>query len=135
MLLANAYVDLGTWYCFTPFVGAGVGGAYNQFVDFIDLGTTTGGRLRPQSAQWSMAYAFYAGLAYNVSNNFKVDLTYRYLNYGSITDTVDCAGGCNPDSFKFGNLYSHDLMLGLRWTCCDVEPPRYVDTPPLHSKG
>jgi hypothetical protein len=27
------------------------------------------------------------------------------------------------------------LMLGLRWTCCEVAPtPRYVDVP-LHSKG
>ena len=29
--MANAYVDLGTWWCITPFIGAGVGGArYNQ---------------------------------------------------------------------------------------------------------
>ncbi len=35
--------------------------------------------------------------AYNVSKNFKIDLTYRYLNYGSITDTVDCIGGCTHD--------------------------------------
>jgi len=26
VFLANAFVDLGTWECFTPFVGAGVGG-------------------------------------------------------------------------------------------------------------
>ena len=25
VFLANAFVDLGTWECFTPFVGAGVG--------------------------------------------------------------------------------------------------------------
>ena len=31
VFLANAFVDLGTWNCFTPFVGVGVGGAYNQF--------------------------------------------------------------------------------------------------------
>ena len=27
VVLANAYVDLGTWWCITPFIGAGVGGA------------------------------------------------------------------------------------------------------------
>ena len=27
LLLANAYVDLGTYYGFTPYVGAGIGGA------------------------------------------------------------------------------------------------------------
>ena len=26
VVLANAYVDLGTWWCMTPFIGAGVGG-------------------------------------------------------------------------------------------------------------
>ena len=41
---------------------------------------------------------------YAVSKNLKVDLAYRYLNYGSITDTVDCIGGCTRDSYKFGKL-------------------------------
>ena len=67
-----------------------------------------------------------------MSKNLKIDLSYRYLNYGSVTDTVDCNGGCNADSFKFDKLYSHDFMLGLRWTCCETAPPppRYVYTPP-----
>src|SRR5262249_2836090 len=29
LVLANLYVDLGTWYSFTPFIGAGVGAARN----------------------------------------------------------------------------------------------------------
>ena len=142
VVLANAYVDLGTWWCLTPFVGAGIGGAYNQLVSFTDLNVTNGGfGFGHNSAEWHMAYAAYAGIAYNVNQNFKVDFTYRYLNYGSITDTVSC-GGCGPsDSYKFGNLYSHDFMVGLRWTCCDVDQPRYVSQPsympppPLHSRG
>ena len=64
-------------------------------------------------SKWNLAWALYAGVSYNVTKNFKVDLTYRYLNYGSITDTVDCNGGCFPDSFKFDKLYSHDIMLGV----------------------
>ena len=37
--LANAYVDLGTWWCLTPFIGAGVGGAYHKFTDALtDVG-------------------------------------------------------------------------------------------------
>ena len=141
VFLANGYVDLGTWWCLTPFVGAGIGGAYNTMADLTDFNTNGGlGRgIGRNSSEWHMAYALYAGVAYNVSQNFKVDFTYRYLNYGSITDTVDCVGGCNPDQFKFGNLQSHDFMIGLRWTCCDVEQPRYVYTPPppppLHSRG
>jgi opacity protein-like surface antigen len=134
VFLANGFVDLGTWNCFTPFLGAGIGGAYNQLADFVDMGIgTTGAGLGRNTAEWHMAYALYAGVGYAVSKNLKIDLSYRYLNYGSITDTVDCIGGCVPDSYKFGNLYSHDFMLGLRWTCCDT-PPAYMP-PPLNSKG
>ncbi len=147
VFLANGFVDLGTWNCFTPYVGLGVGGAYNQLADFVDMGIgTTGAGFGRNSAEWHMAYALYAGVGFAVTKNLKVDLSYRYLNYGSVTDTVDCIGGCVADSYKFGNLYSHDFMLGLRWTCCDTAPPppRYVYTPPppayeppppLHSKG
>lgn len=135
VFLANAFVDLGTWECFTPFVGAGIGGAYTMLTDFTDINPSLAGfGIGRNPSDWNFAWALYAGVAYNVSQNFKIDLTYRYLNYGSITDTVDCYGGCNPDSFKFDNLYSHDIMLGLRWTCCEVPapppPPRYVYTPP-----
>jgi opacity protein-like surface antigen len=26
--MGNAYIDFGTWYGFTPYIGAGIGGAY-----------------------------------------------------------------------------------------------------------
>ncbi len=149
VFLANSYVDLGTWNCFTPFVGVGVGAARNSMSDFTDIGIPTGALgLGRNSSEWHLAYALHAGVAYNVSKTFKVELAYRYLNYGSITETVDCVGGCNPDSYKFGNLASHDIKLGFRWLCCDVqEQPRYVYQPqpytpppvylqpPLRSKG
>jgi opacity protein-like surface antigen len=142
VFLANAFVDLGTWNCFTPFVGAGIGGAYNTMADLVDMGIgQTGAGFGRNTSEWHPAWALYAGLGYNISKTLKVDLTYRYLNYGSVTDTVDCIGGCNADSYKFGRLYSQDIMIGLRWTCCEVTPtPRYVyapppPPPPLQSKG
>jgi opacity protein-like surface antigen len=135
VFLANAFVDLGTWNCFTPFIGAGIGAAYNNLADFTDVNPNGGYGFGRNPSEWHMAYALYAGVSYAVSKNLNVDMTYRYLNYGSITDTVDCSVVCTHDSFKFGSLYSNDLMLGLRWTCCEVAPtPRYVDVP-LHSKG
>jgi opacity protein-like surface antigen len=133
VFLANAFADLGTWNCFTPFVGAGIGAAYNQVVDFVDMGIgTTGAGFGRNTAEWHLAWAVYAGVAYNVTRNFKVDLSYRYLNYGSAKDTVDCIGGCVPDSYKFGNLQSHDFMLGFRWTCCEAPAPERVA---IRSKG
>ena len=38
LFLANAYVDLGTWWCVTPFVGAGVGTARVSIANFTDTG-------------------------------------------------------------------------------------------------
>jgi opacity protein-like surface antigen len=160
IFLVNAFVDLGTWECFTPFVGAGIGGAYNMVSDFSDVtpsvaafgGTGSSFGLGRGTGTWNLAWALYAGVSYAVSKNFNIDLTYRYLSYGSAKDTVDCDGGCGGTDFTFKDLHSHDIMLGLRWTCCDVPlappPPRYVYQPPppvytpppvyqqpLHSKG
>lgn len=146
IFLANAYVDLGTWDCFTPFVGIGVGTAYNTLSDFSDVNPNGGFGFGRNPSEWHFAYALHAGVAYNVTKNFKVELAYRYLNYGSITDTVDCNVTCTHDSFKFDKLSSHDIMLGFRWTfCCDLAPPEpryvyapppiYTQPPPLRSKG
>ena len=38
VFLANAYLDLGTWWCLTPFVGVGVGGAWNTVSAVTDVG-------------------------------------------------------------------------------------------------
>jgi opacity protein-like surface antigen len=35
--LVNAYLDLGTWWCLTPFIGAGVGGAYHRTAALTDI--------------------------------------------------------------------------------------------------
>ena len=35
VVLANAYVDLGTWWCITPFIGAGVGVGAEHMTDEV----------------------------------------------------------------------------------------------------
>ena len=118
VFLANGYIDLGTWDCLTPFVGAGVGFAYNTLDDFVDIGTGVangGSGIGRNSSNFNFAWALHAGVSYAVTQNFSVELAYRYLNYGSVTDTIDCTGGCNPDSYKFQKLSSNDLSLGVRW--------------------
>jgi len=116
VFLANAYVDLGTWNCLTPFVGFGIGGAWNQFDDLVDLGIgTSGNGIGTNASQLNFAWALHAGLAYNVTQNFTMELAYTYLNYGSVTDQILCQGGCIPDSYKLQNLTSQDFMLGMRW--------------------
>ena len=146
VFLANAYADLGTWDCFTPFVGVGLGGAWNTISNFTDVtplapggGSSSFGVGRGTS-EFSFAWALYAGLTYNVSKSFKVDLTYRYLDLGTAKDIIDCNGGCNGINVTLKQLHSNDFMLAFRWLCCEVAPPpRIVYTPPppppIQSKG
>ncbi len=143
--LANAYIDLGTWWCVTPFIGAGAGGAYSTTWSATDIGFitgpgTTGFGYASQNAysKWNFAWALHAGLAYTVNPNFKVELAYRYLNLGNVqTAIIDCAGtgcaGAGPRAYyTLTNFDSHDFKIGVRWML-QQEPPQPVF--PLMRKG
>ena len=143
VVLANAYVDLGTWWCVTPFIGAGVGGARVAINGFTDQGVALNGGVGPALAglayadnfsKWNFAWAVHAGLAYRVTPNFTVELAYRYLDMGDgLTGDLRTFDGTNninnPTTFK--NITSHDLKLGVRW---DLISPQ-VYAPPLIRKG
>jgi opacity protein-like surface antigen len=140
VFLANGYVDLGTWWKLSPFVGAGVGMAYHRIHDFWDLGLnsdgTTGRGFASAHSSWKFAWALHAGVAYNVSSQLKVELAYRYLNMGDVrTGIVDCVG-CGVVNgplayYTLRTLDSHDIKLGLRWMLDAPTPPAY----PLMTKG
>jgi len=146
VFLANAYVDLGTWWCLTPFVGGGVGAAYHRISNLQDigvnadgLGASAFGYANADHTQWNLAWALHAGVAYNVSQNFKVQLAYRYLNMGSVdTAEVLCgAGGCGTGAgprafYTLTNFTSQDIMLGMRWMITPETQPAYA---PLMRKG
>jgi opacity protein-like surface antigen len=117
--LANVYFDLGTWNGITPFVGAGIGMSRNTISDFTDTNVVTAalayGR---EHSQWEFAWALYAGLAYQVTPNFTVELAYRYLDLGE-AQSGDLIGynGANSsyNPMKFKDLTSQDVKIGLRW--------------------
>jgi opacity protein-like surface antigen len=144
--LANIYVDLGTWWCLTPFVGAGIGGAYHRTSALTDVGLNTGGVggsafgfSNQDHTNWSLAWAAHAGLAYSVTPNLKLELAYRYLNMGNaVTSEVACgAFGCGvigggPRAFyTLTNFSSQDFKLGMRW----MLQPEQTYSPPLMRKG
>jgi opacity protein-like surface antigen len=140
VFLANAYFDLGTWYCITPYVGAGVGGAYTRISAFRDDGIAfIGGALTnsvayaDDASKWNFAWAIHAGLSYKVTSAMSVDLGYRYLDMGSATTgptRAFDASFVNGGPFTFNNLTSHDFHLGVRWM---LEPP--VQSAPLMRRG
>ncbi|MBR0818544.1 outer membrane protein [Bradyrhizobium liaoningense] len=141
VVMANAYVDLGTWWCITPFIGAGVGGSYNKLSGFQDNGVRyTAGALSNSvtyfgdNGKWNFAWAAHAGLAYKVNPGFTVELAYSYMdlgdaalgNYRAFDGSIS-----GPSTIKVKDITSHDVKLGVRWDL--NSPPAYM--PPLVTKG
>ncbi len=141
VFMANAYVDLGTWWCITPYIGAGVGGAYNRITGVQDNGINSDGTqgfgyTYSDSANWNLAWNAQAGLTYNVTNAFKVDLSARYLHLGSPqTATVFCqnTAACPGAFYNLSNMNSWDFRLGVRWMLQPDVP--VMAPPPLMSRG
>lgn len=138
VVLGNAYVDLGTWWCMTPFIGAGIGGARVSIANFTDQNIGPGGpglAFGDNVAKWNFAWAVHAGVAYKVTPNFTVELAYRYLDMGDgLTGDLRTYDGSGPNIFNpmtFKSITSHDLKLGVRWDLNN--PPVYQ--PPLIRKG
>jgi len=128
-LLANAYVDLGTVWGFTPYVGAGAGVAsvdwkgmttskYCVGKDCVKVANkdeeTTG------LESWRFTYALMAGVSYDVAARTKLDFGYRYANIagGDMTDYSEAdqkKGAKNPKG-KDDGIGRHEIRMGLRLT-------------------
>jgi opacity protein-like surface antigen len=140
LFLANAYVDLGTWWNVTPFVGVGIGASRNTITSFVDTGATQSGATilsttyGADASKWNFAWAAYAGLAYQVTPSFTVEMSYRYLNLGdATTGPTNAFDGTftNSTPFQFKDITSQDVRLGIRWML-DAPPP---PPPPLMRRG
>ncbi len=135
--LVNAYIDLGTWWAITPFIGAGVGVAFNTIEHFRDTNVIAGGGgWADTGRQTNLAWALHAGASYRASSNFAVELSYRYLNVGDarsgLLQNLDpTLTSANPAPMTFHNIQSHDLMLGVRWL---LQPEPFSQRPVI-SKG
>jgi opacity protein-like surface antigen len=144
LFLANGYVDLGTWWCLTPYIGAGVGTARVQIANFVDQGVATlfppGSGVGPSlvsaqtGSQWNFAWALHAGLAYQINPNVAVELGYSYVNLGDGLTGADNAfdNSAGGHAFKFHDITSHDVKLGVRWNFDNPPPPPMM---PLVRKG
>ncbi len=109
-ILANGYLDLGTWSGITPYVGGGLGGALVRSMEFAQWTTPT--TLPTQvNSRWNFAWAAMAGVGYNISSNFLVDLGYRYLSMGDVPTEKNVFG----NSLNIESLRSHEFRLGLRY--------------------
>lgn len=126
-VMANGYVDLGTYVGITPYLGAGLGYSY---VSWSNLNDTTycvpGGAdtcLPPPAVDstssggengWRFTYALMAGFAYDISKNFKLDVGYKYRSIDG-GDMFGWNTGGNFGDGSHGNIDTHEVRLGLRY--------------------
>ncbi|MDB5551444.1 MAG: hypothetical protein JWL86_1428 [Rhizobium sp.] len=128
-LLANAYVDLGTVWGLTPYVGAGAGVAS---VDWKGMTTSkycvgnncTNTKYKAEETEgiesWRFTYALMAGVSYDIAPRTKLDLGYRYANIagGDMTNYSEgdqTKGAKNPKA-KDDGIGRHEFRAGLRLT-------------------
>jgi opacity protein-like surface antigen len=140
LALANVYVDLGTWWCITPFIGAGIGASYNTISNFMDINTPTGGVAYGATAsKWNFAWAAHAGLSYKVNSQLSFEFAYRYVSLGdAMSGDIITYTGTNAinNPMEFRNLTSHDLKFGVRWMLEPaIERPQPIMLPPLMRRG
>lgn len=115
-LMLNGYVDLGTAGGFTPYLGAGFGIASNVISNFARttndaVADITSWERIAGGNDYSFAWALMAGVAYQLSSSFTLDLGYRYLSLGDVK-TRNYVAGTGADIESIG---AHEVRLGVRY--------------------
>lgn len=113
-VMANAYVDLGTWHGITPYVGAGVGAAYVDVTrhQSSDAGSSSPDRTFAGYETWALAANLAAGASYTVAEGLMVDLGYRFL---WVDGGRSGASATEPGHVEVKDLTAHQIRAGLRY--------------------
>jgi opacity protein-like surface antigen len=122
-LMANGYYDFATSSKWSPYLGAGLGYAQNK----ADNPTASFGGVTihvPGGTASGLAWALTAGLSYQLSGQYVLDIAYRYVDLGKIetdsgTGTTTGVPGVPSLSFAYdgatGRLTAQELSIGLRF--------------------
>ncbi len=131
--LVNAYYDIGDFWGLMPFIGGGAGFAYHRVTGFHDLGTGIncdasgcGFGIAEPVSNTTFAWAVHAGMDYEVNQNLKLEMSYRYLDEGNANaGTVLCLNTafCGDVNYTIREITSHDMRIGMRWTFGGPEAP------------
>lgn len=123
-LLANAYVDLGTWQGLTPYVGAGIGGALVHWGDLRNVEYGVSGPAPGTLAidthgkrnGWRFAYGLHAGASYDLSAKLKLDAGYSFTHIaGGEMFGFGSTSGLDGTQGYHGDMKIHAFKLGLRY--------------------
>ncbi|MFD1695705.1 outer membrane protein [Roseibium aestuarii] len=116
-VMFNGYVDLGTWYNITPYVGAGIGASYVRASNAysINPGSTGTVNYSGTNGEWNLAWALMAGAAYDINPNWTIDAGYQYRNLGMAKTVRHTGVGTGGTRAKWDDLVAHEVRLGLRY--------------------
>lgn len=141
LVMGNAYVDLGTYAGFTPYVGAGLG--FGRIAWKEESGSTicvpqdadahfegcsaTGSLNQPapntvytepglqnSGVDYRIAWSVTAGLSYLLSQNVSVDTSYRYTSVAGSNDEI-VYNNTPGSSIANDGFAVHQVKVGLRY--------------------
>ena len=144
VVLANAYIDLGTWWCLTPFIGAGVGARLSHDRGVSDIGLNhrrLGLRLRlrqRRSQQVELRLGAACRRRLHVTNRSRSSSAIatstwarRRPRKSSAARRAAAPAADRAPSTPAHDFDSHDFKLGMRW----MLQPEPVYQPPLMRRG
>ena len=131
--------DLGNggdkmWARMPPYWDLGYASAKTAALEFplgnVGAGLGVGGiGFAPNRSVTSFAWAAMAGISYDITQNLKLDVGYRYLDMG---DAQSAAIACTVPSAcekQHYHLASNDIRIGLRWMINDDVPAPPPEAP------
>jgi len=107
-LFVNAYYDIETGTAFTPYVGGGIGAAWNH-TDAKGTAIATGASENFNKTTANFAWNLAAGCSYDLTDNWKLSAGYRYLDLGKVE------WGNDVLSLKSDDITAHEVTVGLRY--------------------
>lgn len=110
--LFNAYVDFGSWYGITPYVGAGIGFTWLQPYGASAFLLTPDDAVSNCGAV-NFSWAAIAGVSFPVLRSVRVDVNYRYLAMGGARTATDLG------TIHYRNMQAHEIRTGLRYAFSD----------------
>lgn len=115
-VMLNAWYDIPTETALTPYIGGGIGTAFihHKSTATENPGTADQQRLHQSENFSNFAWSLGGGVAYNINDNWALDLGYRYIDAGD--HKMRYKKGESSEFIKIDKIESHDIMLGVRYT-------------------
>jgi opacity protein-like surface antigen len=111
--LGNAYIDLGTWWGFTPYVGGGIGATRLDSKKYTDSSLIFSAHGSPESQSTNFSWAAMAGVSFQLAPNWAIDVGVRHLELGKISNTTGSGTPLDYATFKY--ISTDEVRLGVRF--------------------